>query len=259
MGTLDRILAQKRSELAALRKRTLPHAPSPRPVPLKRVAGGPLNFIAEIKRRSPSAGQLSTALSVGERAAAYERAGATMISVLCDQSFFDGAFEHLAVARRTSELPLLCKDFVLDEVQLDCALAFGADAVLLIVRCLDDTSLAHLFEAATARQLLPLVEVATDEEARRAVAVGATTIGVNARDLDSLAMDPGRAALVLANLPNHITKLHLSGISSPADVARISSAAADAALIGEVLMRQDDPEPLLRSLITAAAPGAAPR
>jgi indole-3-glycerol phosphate synthase len=253
MGVLDRILSQKRSELAALRGRQLPAVASPRRVELKRSQQGPLRLITEIKRRSPSAGPLSTALSVAERAAAYERAGASMISVLCDSKFFDGDFEHLTVARRSSNLPLLCKEFVIDEVQLDCALAYGADAILLIVRCLDDANLDRLHRAALARGLLPLVEVASEAESRRAIDIGATTIGVNARDLDTLAMDTSRAALILGNLPKHITKLHLSGVASPTDVTQIRAGGTDAALIGEILMRQDDPEPLLRSLVAAAA------
>ncbi len=253
MGVLDQILQQKRLELAELRQRRLPPAPALRNVTLARSAGQPLRIIAEIKRRSPSAGALSTLLSVPERAATYERAGASMASVLCDTHFFDGSFEHLALARAASNIPLLCKEFIIDESQLDCARAYGADAALLIVRCLDDdVTLQRLFKATLARNLLPLVEVATEDEAERALAVGATTIGVNARDLDTLVMDRERAARVLGSLPKHITKLHLSGLGCPADLDRIRQSGVDGALVGEVLMRQDDPEPLLRSLVAAA-------
>src|SRR5690606_12639356 len=160
-GVLDRILAAKQGDIAALRARSLP-APPPlvRPDLRRSPAGtGPLKLIAEIKRRSPSAGALSTVLDVPERARAYERGGATMISVLCDQTFFDGGFEHLAAARAATTLPLLCKDFVLDPVQLDAARAFGASAVLLIVRCLGDDALLRLHEGALERGLLPIVEV----------------------------------------------------------------------------------------------------
>jgi len=252
MGNLDQILQQKRSEIPELRARRLPTPPALREVTLERTDGQPLRILAEIKLRSPSAGALSTKLSVAERAAAYDRAGASMASVLCDTHFFDGSYEHLSQARSAAKIPLLCKEFVIDEAQLDCARAYGADAVLLIVRCLDDDALEHLFQAAEARGLLALVEVSTEDEAQRAIAVGATTIGVNARDLDTLAMHPEQAARVLANLPKHIAKLHLSGLASPADIARIRDNGADGALVGEVLMRQDDPEPLLRSLVEAA-------
>jgi indole-3-glycerol phosphate synthase len=252
MGVLDRILLQKHTELPDLRRRHLPSPPPLRPFCLARQADQPLRILAEIKRRSPSAGALSTKLSVPERTAAYERAGATMVSVLCDTQFFDGSYDHLALARTSSNVPLLCKEFIIDEVQLDFARAYGAEAALLIVRCLTDLDLRRLFDATIARGLLPIVEVATESEATMALDVGATTIGVNARDLDTLAMDPACATRVLQGLPKHITKLHLSGLSRPADIRRIRSSGADGALVGEVLMRKDDPEPLLRSLVEAA-------
>ncbi len=250
-GVLARILAKKRTELPELRKLKLPPTPGPRPFSLRR-ASSEIQLISEIKFRSPSAGALSRALSVTERARAYERAGANMISVLCDASFFDGAFTHLAEARAASKLPLLCKEFVIDEVQLDAALAYGADAVLLIVRCLTAEQLTTLVRATLDRQLVPFVEVATEEEARSALGSGATIIGVNARDLDTLEMDALRTSRVLAELPNHVARVHLSGIASPDDVRRVAESPADAALIGEALMRKDQPEALLRSLVLAA-------
>ncbi len=249
---LERILSVKRDEVAALRERRLPSPPSElRRVQLSRPAGEPLRLIAEIKRRSPSAGALSTRLGVPERAAAYERAGARMLSVLADRQFFDGAWEHLAEARAACELPILCKEFVIEEAQLDAARAFGADAVLVIVRCLPPGKLAPMIAAARARQLVPLVEVVTEDEAARALDAGADLVGVNARDLDTLEMDGERAARVLATLPAAVTRVHLSGIAAPADVTRVAASPADAALVGETLMRQDDPEPLLRELVAA--------
>src|SRR5688572_27690467 len=123
-GLLDRILATKRGELDGLRRKRLPTPGSVVPALLKRGPGEPLRLIAEVKLRSPSAGPLSTVLNVADRARAYERAGATMVSVLCDATFFGGAFEHLAEARAATKIPLLCKEFVIDEVQLDAARAF---------------------------------------------------------------------------------------------------------------------------------------
>jgi indole-3-glycerol phosphate synthase len=251
-GVLGRILAQKRAELPALRASKLPAAPGPRPFSLRRAAAK-LQLIAEIKFRSPSAGALSTALTVSERALAYQRAGASMISVLCDTSFFDGAFSHLAEARAACDLPLLCKEFVIDESQLDAALAYGADAVLLIVRCLSEARLGQLTRAARERKLEPFVEVVSDEEAKMALAAGATLIGVNARDLDTLVMDAARAARVLEGLPQSITRVHLSGIARPEDVQRVAASPADAALIGETLMREAQPEPRLRALVAASS------
>ena len=252
-GLLARILAKKHAELPALRAQRLPAAPGPRSFSLQR-AGSNLKFVTEIKFRSPSAGVLSTALSVSERARAYQRAGANMISVLCDSSFFDGAFRHLAEARAACDLPLLCKEFVIDESQLDAAVAYGADAVLLIVRCLTEERLNQLTLAARERKLEPFVEIVSDEEAKMAVAAGATLIGVNARDLDSLVMDTARPARLLAELPASTTRVHLSGIARPEDVQRVAASAADAALIGEALMREDQPEARLRELVAAARP-----
>jgi indole-3-glycerol phosphate synthase len=255
MGVLAEILTRKQSELSALRARRLPSPPALRPVALARADNaGRLSLITEIKRRSPSAGALSTALSVAERAQAYERAGASMLSVLCDTHFFDGAYEHLQQARAACSLPLLCKEFVVDEAQLDAARAYGADAVLLIVRCVSPERLAALIAGARERQLVPFVEIASEDELRAALHGGADLIGVNARDLDTLTMDAERAARVLAAIPAGIVKVHLSGLSKPDDVSRILQGPADAALVGEALMRADDPEPLLSSLVAAARP-----
>jgi len=251
-GLLGRILDKKRAELPALRALKLPASPGPRAFSLRRADSG-LKLITEIKFRSPSAGALSTALSVSERARAYQGAGASMISVLCDTSFFDGAFTHLAEARAACDLPLLCKEFVIDESQLDAAVAYGADAVLLIVRCLTEARLAELTRAARARKLEPFVEVADERESKMAVGVGATLIGVNARDLDTLVMDAERAARVLGELPPSVTRVHLSGIARPEDVQRVTASPADAALIGETLMREDRPETRLRALVAAAS------
>jgi len=251
-GVLARILASKRQEIEHLRTRPLPPAGPIVPVDLRRGPREALKLITEIKLRSPSAGPLSTVLSVADRARAYERGGATMISVLCDAAFFDGSFEHLAAARAASTLPLLCKDFILDEVQLDCARAFGASAVLLIVRCLTDEELGRLVEAAERRGLLPLVEVTSSVEAERALRAGARAIGVNARDLDTLEMDAERAAQVLRALPKRVIRAWFSGLKEPQHLADRTLLEADAALIGEGLMRQDDPEPLLRQFVEAA-------
>ena len=230
MGKLAEILAQKHSELASLRARAMPAPPARRAVALGRSDNaGKLSLITEIKRRSPSAGKLSTALGVAERAQAYERAGAAMLSILCDAHFFDGDYEHLLEARAATQLPLLCKEFVIDEVQLDAARAFGADAVLLIVRCVSPARTAALIAGANARGLVPFVEVATEEELRIALDGGATLVGVNARDLDTLVMDAARAARVLAAIPEHVVRVHLSGLAKPEDVTRIRQSGADAA------------------------------
>ncbi|MDF3071340.1 MAG: Indole-3-glycerol phosphate synthase [Polyangiaceae bacterium] len=253
MGVLSDILARKALELPALRQRRLPAPPPRRPVSLARSANADrLSLITEIKFRSPSAGKLSTALGVAERAAVYERSGASMLSVLCDSHFFDGEYEHLTQARAVTTVPLLCKEFVVDPAQLDAARAFGADAVLLIVRCLTAPQTRELVAGAKARDLVPFVEVTTVDELAVALDAGAELIGVNARDLDTLVMDAERAARVLAAIPEHVVRVHLSGLAKPSDVQRIVQSGADAALVGEALMRADDPAPLLGSLVAAA-------
>ena len=253
MTLLARILETKRKEIAAGRHRPLPVPPKLRPIHLRRAEHDPLRILAEIKLRSPSAGQLSTRLSIAERAAMYERSGCSMISVLCDQEFFGGSYGNLALARQACNLPLLCKEFVIDEQQLDWARAFGADAVLLIARCVDRDSLQRLHQAALARGLLAIVEIANLQEAQTVLELGLPVIGVNARDLDTLQMDQARARSVLRALPSTTTRIHFSGLKAAEDVETVSKSGLDAALIGEVLMRLDNPEPLLTAMVKAAA------
>lgn len=256
-SVLGQIIEDKRRALDALRRLPLPAPPARRPVRLSRGPGGRLRLIAEIKRRSPSAGALSTVLGVAARARAYERGGADMISVLCDTQHFDGGYEHLTLAREASELPLLCKEFVIDECQLDLARAYGADAVLLIARCLTPARFASLAAAARERELEVLAEVHAPEEVPVVLDAGATLVGVNARDLDTLVLRADQARSVLAALPPGVTRVHLSGLHTPEHVRAVAASPSDAALIGESLMREDDPTDLLRRLAAAGAEAAA--
>jgi indole-3-glycerol phosphate synthase len=263
MSVLDRILATTRDEIAELRAQGPFAAPARSTLDvvarLRRPVGAPLRLIAENKRRSPSAGPLSTVLSTGERARAYVEAGATMISVLVDRAHFAGGFAHLREARGAigDAVPLLAKGFVIDELQLDAARAAGADAVLLIARILDATALAALVAAAQARDLEPIVEVVDDAELLRALETSARVLGVNARDLATLEMDAARAARVLAAIPPRCVALHFSGVASAADVAALARRGLDGALVGEALMRADDPRPLLSAMVEAAAGASA--
>ncbi len=255
------ILANKRREVEMLR--ALPRWRSQRePVDvvraLRRGASG-LRIIAEVKLRSPSAGALSRALAPADRALAYGEAGAAMVSVLCDAHYFDGSWDHLAAARSRldaagdlSGVPVLAKDFVVDARQIEQARDRGADAVLLIARIVSGPTLVELIEVARAEGVEPFVEVVDQSELERALAARARLIGVNARDLDTLRIDVDEAAKVLASIPPEVVAVHLSGLREPGDVTLVARGRADAALIGEVLMRQDDPRPLLRSLIEAA-------
>jgi indole-3-glycerol phosphate synthase len=263
-NVLDRILEAKRAEIASLKTappRVRGATGGPRSASvvssLLRRRNGPLRIVTEIKRRSPSAGPLSTALSVGDRAVVYARGGASMISVLCDASFFDGSWDHVEEARRALDsaglaTPILAKEFVLDDRQLEEAAARGADAVLLIARIVDHARLAVLVDRARALGLEPLVEVVSEDELSAALDADAKVIGVNARDLDTLVMDPVRTARVLAAIPDDRIAVHLSGLKGPDDVAAVARTRADGALMGEALMRLDDPAPLLESMIDAA-------
>jgi indole-3-glycerol phosphate synthase len=260
VSRLAEILANKQREIAALR--TSPRVRTARE-PLDVLAAlrrdcGALKLIAEVKLRSPSAGPLSRALTPDDRAVAYSEAGATMVSVLCDGPFFEGSWEHLGKARARFDAaglatPVLAKEFVLDARQLEEARDRGADAALLIARIVDARHLKELAHVAREEALEPLVEVVDERELDAALAAGARVVGVNARDLDSLAMDAERAARVLASIPRDVVAVHLSGLKTAGDVKRLALGRADAALVGEALMRDDDPRPLLRSMVAAAA------
>ena len=265
---LDRILIAKKAEVARmLAVPVFPPRRRPKEGLLAALSRGgseggaraPLRLITEVKLRSPSAGDLSRVLTPAERALRYARAGATMISVLTDGPFFGGSFADLAACRDALDAALgaarpylLCKEFVLHPVQLDRALDAGADAVLLIVRILEHGELPDLVREAEARGLVALVEVATAEELHQAREARARFVGVNARDLNTLEMDAERAASVLAQIDAGTVAAHLSGLGKPDDVSRVAAGRADAALIGEALMRQDDPTELLAAMVRAA-------
>ncbi len=265
-GLLERILASKREEIERLRAGGAREAGTfstraTRDVfeALRRRDDEAMRLIAEVKLKSPSAGALSNTLSPAERALVYARGGAAMVSVLCDRPFFGGSFEDLASARAALDreglaIPLLAKEFVLDESQLDLARAYGADSVLIIVRILAPDRLARLIDAARRRSLEPFVEVTSEAELARALAAGARVVGVNTRDLDTLAMDPARAERVLSRVPRDRIAVHLSGLRDPERVAAAARSRADAALIGEAIMREEDPRNIFKRFVASARP-----
>jgi indole-3-glycerol phosphate synthase len=262
VSLLERILAAKRVEIEELKAleaepETVRRGTLDVPRALRRGLGDPLRVIAEIKRKSPSAGTLSHKPDVAARAEAYGRAGATMVSVLCDGPFFGGAWDDVAKARTAvdrlaRDVPILAKEFVLDEVQLDRARATGADAVLLIARIVPAARLQELYKAARARDLYPVVEVMNEKELAAALDCGAKIVGINSRDLDTLAMDAAAASRVLAAIPSTVVRIHLSGVKTDDDIRAIARGPADAVLVGESLMREEDPEPRLRAFVAAA-------
>jgi indole-3-glycerol phosphate synthase len=209
--------------------------------------------IAEVKRRSPSKGDIRRHLDPAALAAAYQRGGAAAVSVLTEPRHFAGSPEDLQAVRAAVDLPVLRKDFVTTAYQVWEARAWGADAVLLIVAALDRAALAGLLGEAAAAGLDALVEVHTRAEAEAAAAAGATLIGVNARDLATLRVDPGRFAAVRKALPGRAILVAESGIRTPADVAAAVAAGADAVLVGETLVRARDPAAAVAELLAAPA------
>ncbi len=205
--------------------------------------------IAECKRRSPSKGILRSEYDPAPHARAYADAGAVAISVLTEPTFFDGSPEHLRDVRRAVTLPLLRKDFIVTEYQLLEAAVLGADAVLLIVGALDQQSLASLIRAAHAQSLAALVEIHDLDELHRASDAGARIIGVNSRNLRTLAVDPEVFGQVAEQLPASSTKVAESGIRTSADIARLSQIGYDAFLVGERLIAQSGPGAALRELV----------
>jgi indole-3-glycerol phosphate synthase len=207
-----------------------------------------VNVIAECKRRSPSKGVLRAEYDPVAIATAYEAAGAAAISVLTEPTFFDGSLEHLIAVRAAVALPILRKDFIVSEYQLLEAAVLGADAVLLIVGALEQDDLKRLLKAAAGLGLATLVEAHDRQEMDRAVDAGAKVIGVNSRNLRTLAVDPGILDGVGAALPRGVIAVAESGIRTPADLSRLAAAGYDAFLVGERLIAQPDPGAALREL-----------
>ncbi len=204
--------------------------------------------IAELKRRSPSAGSIREDLDPGERASLYAAHGAAAISVLTDGPYFGGSMHDLRAAAGRCPLPLLRKDFILDEVQILEARAAGASAVLLIVRVLERARLERLLRYAAELGLDALVEVHTPAELGAALDSGASVIGVNSRDLDTFRIDTEAAWKIVRQVPPDRIAVAESGVGGPADVVRVAEAGADAVLIGTALSAAPSPERLLGEL-----------
>jgi indole-3-glycerol phosphate synthase len=263
-GILSEILDRKRETVARLRAdaasrdlcdRALATRAKATPHPLLRALesnSAQINIIAEFKRRSPSAGTIRNDLSASEVAACYERGGACAISVLTDEENFGGSILDLAAIRAITDLPLLRKDFIIDEIQIYEAAVIGADAVLLITAALDDGALTKL--RATAEDELGLdvvVEVHTSEELRRAVSAGARIIGVNNRDLRTFRTSLHTSERLIAEAPTDRVMISESGLQNSESLRHLRALGFRGFLIGEALMRVSDPEAALRDLITA--------
>lgn len=221
---------------------------------LRRPRHGAVALIAEVKKASPSAGVIRPDFDPVQIARAYERAGASCLSVLTDERFFQGSLDFLRAIREAVQLPLLRKDFIVDERQIREAIEWGADAILLIVAILDDAGLRRLHDLARAAGLAVLVEVHDEAELDRALATDAELIGVNNRNLKTFQVDLGateRLATRVRGHPSGQPRLLVaeSGIHGPTDVARMRACGAAAVLVGESLMRHADVEGKARELM----------
>ncbi len=216
------------------------------------LAAGQPALIAEIKRASPSKGLLCAVFEPDQIAQDYARAGASCLSVLTDQDFFQGDGSHLQRARAACELPVLRKDFIVDAYQIYEARALGADCVLLIVAALDDASLAQFTALAQSLQMDVLVEVHDLPELERALPLGADLIGVNNRNLRTFEVDLNTAIALRAHTPDQMPLVAESGISTADDIALLRRQGVHAFLVGEVLMRAEHRESAIRALLAAS-------
>jgi indole-3-glycerol phosphate synthase len=247
--------ARARESHAVLERRALSKRPDAAAFTEAVARAGRVNVIAECKRRSPSRGVLRAAYDPVEVACAYEDAGAAAISVLTEPSFFDGALDHLEAVREAVTIPLLRKDFIIEEYQLLEARAAGADAALLIVAALDDAALVRLSTAAGHLELTALVEVHSVEECERALAAGARVLGVNNRNLRTLAVDLEASEAIAAMLPPDVVAISESGLKTPDDLARMRSLGYRAFLMGERFMTEPRPGKALSQLLAQVRAG----
>jgi len=239
VNILDQIVAEKRREVARLHP---PGKPATTRADRRDFAGAlrrPMGvaLIAEVKKASPSAGIIRADFDPVRIAGEYEAAGAAVVSVLTDETFFQGHLDYLRQIRAAVRLPLLRKDFIIDELQIYEAEAGGADAVLLIAAILDDAQLRAFRQLARQLKLAALVEVHDERELARAVAAGAEIIGINNRNLSTFRVDLATTEQLAAQIPAGTTIVAESGIHTRADVARMAAAGVHAILVGESLMR----------------------
>lgn len=260
MGVLDDIIVGVRIDLEERMahtsitdlEQTLADAPAPRdPRPAFRAPG--LAVIAEVKRKSPSKGDLAEIANPAKLAAAYASGGAAAISVLTEKRRFGGSLADLDAVRARVEVPVLRKEFIVTDYQLVEARAHGADLALLIVAALDDAELRRLHDLTVALGMVPLVEVHTAEEARRAVDLGAEVIGVNNRNLQTLDVDLAQFSQLVALLPDDCIKIAESGVMGPEDAARLHGEGADVLLVGETLVRHPEPTTAVQALLRSIA------
>ena len=252
---LVKILAEKKNEVARLKKSRSFNRDKKRP-PLRNFKAAlsipqKISLIAEIKFASPSAGLIrekTDPISIGR---IYEDAGAAAISLLTDKRFFQGDLEHLPRLKAAISLPILRKDFIIDEVQVREALYYGADAVLLIARILSQHQLSEYIDLCRELGMAPLIEVHSRDDLEKAVASGAEIIGINNRDLDSFNVDIQTTFKLAPLVPNNCILVSESGISAKGDIRALQTTGIQAVLVGSALMRSEDPAKKTKEIVIA--------
>jgi indole-3-glycerol phosphate synthase len=252
MPALASILAETRTRVADLQGKAGRLAQSaekaPFGKPFLRTVGNSVGVIAEIKRRSPSQGSIQPKLDPIKHARSYERGGAAAISVLTEESHFGGSVDDLKRVAAAVAVPVLRKDFIINELQILEARVAGASAVLLIARILPPNQLDGLARMVRYWEMTPLIEVHDLSELDAALKASPELVGVNARDLDTLEMNADRAEEVMRRVPPGVTLVAESGVQTRQDVERLAGVGADFILVGTSVARQDDPEEAVRAL-----------
>ncbi|MBK5216242.1 MAG: indole-3-glycerol phosphate synthase TrpC [Propionibacteriales bacterium] len=260
MSMLDEILEGVAEDLQArmattsiddLKRQAEKQNPALDPMPAFRADG--VSVIAEVKRSSPSKGALAHIVDPAALAVDYAAGGAAAISVLTEKRHFDGDLDDLRAVCRQVDVPVLRKDFITTSYQLWEARAAGADMALLMVVSLDQSALESLIERAVSMGLIPLVEVHDEEELERAADAGATLIGVNARNLKTLEVDRDTFERLAPKIPDHIVRVAESGVRGPHDVIEYAKQGANVVLVGETLVKDDNPRSTVADLVAAGA------
>ena len=263
---LDSIIEGVRADVAArealvslteIKKKAQAIGPSLNVMAVFREPG--IGVIAEVKRASPSRGELATIADPAKLARAYQDGGARIISVLTEERRFHGSLDDLDAVRAAVSIPVLRKDFIVGPYQIHEARAHGADMLLLIVAALEQPALAAMIDRTESLGMTALVEVHTEEEADRALQAGARVIGVNARDLKTLEVDRDCFARIAPGLPSNVIRIAESGVRGTADLLAYAGAGADAVLVGEGLVTSGDPRSAVADLVTAGTHPSCPK
>jgi indole-3-glycerol phosphate synthase len=253
-SVLDKIVNQKKIEVEELKKTGFPREKQQR-IPrdfLKSLDKRPhLAIIAEVKKASPSKGLIRPDFDPVAIARMYQSGGASAVSVLTDEQFFQGSFRYLEAVRSEITLPVLRKDFIIDQIQVEQTVAMQADAMLLIAAILDNYQLRDLYESALYFSIQPLIEIHTPWELDKVMKLEPSCIGINNRDLNTFITSVETTTSIIKYIPPEVTVVSESGIDSYAQASTLKAAGVRALLVGESLMRKEDPQPLIRELSCA--------